>query len=51
MSAYDPKQTLGPEDCCHANDGWTPFHRSQIPAVIVDATGVVLILGTGNATT
>ena len=28
----------------------TPFRRSQIPAVITDAVGVVLSLGAGNAT-
>src|SRR5262249_56979942 len=33
-SAYDPKRTFGPEDCCHANDGGTPFRRWPIPAVI-----------------
>jgi len=28
MSAFDPKRTFGPEDCCDAKDDWNPFHRS-----------------------
>jgi hypothetical protein len=32
-------------------DRCTPFRWSQIPAVIIDAVGVVLSLGEGNATT
>jgi hypothetical protein len=33
------------------NDHLTPFRESQIPAVIVDALGVVLSLEEGDATT
>jgi hypothetical protein len=35
---------------CNLNPG-TPFRRLQIPAVIVDAIGVVLSLEEGDATT
>jgi hypothetical protein len=52
MSAFDPKRTfeLSRLLLCNLNPG-TPFRRQQIPAVIVDAIGVVLSLEEGDATT
>src|SRR5262249_59352328 len=34
MSAFDPKRTFDPGDCCHAKCRSDPFRRSGNPAVI-----------------
>src|SRR5262249_7865668 len=41
MSAFDPKRTFSRGVVAAQNDGWTPFRRSQIPAVIASVHSMV----------